>query len=104
MCFSWMRIKIFRYLFFLNFCYSEPTEAIHLLHDLSHVNKPLRITFSEMLTLMSQCQQLDSPLKLKLTGMSHDHTTTLTPIERRQGKGLLSNNPFTILSGIIPGE
>lgn len=64
-----------------------------------------------MLTLMNQCQQLESPLRTKLGGQSQNvhhhhhqhHEATFAPMDRRQGKGLLSNNPFTIFSGIIPG-
>lgn len=102
----------------------DPEDAMQLLHDLSTISRPLAITFSEMMTLMSQCQQLESPLSTANTAVavaSARHRITVAEMERRHNGGsaapnakaaastatgnggLLANNPFTLFSGIIPG-
>lgn len=109
--------------------FSDPEDAKQLLRDLTDVNQPLQINFSEMMILMSQCQQLESPLstttsmavpaaRVRNQASRGGSGITVTAIEQRnQGEpttaraaaqatgngGLLANNPFTLFSGIIPG-
>lgn len=75
---------------------SEPEEAFKLLSNLQDVSRPLLITFTEMRTLMAQCQQIDSQTKF--------HSGTLNSRSMQMGRGILTNNPLTLFSGIIPGE
>ncbi|KAF5283493.1 hypothetical protein FQR65_LT13881 [Abscondita terminalis] len=74
-------------------CFSEPDEVTMALGELKKITLPVYISLTEMLTLMSQCQQLH----LNLHYMSTQEPTA--PVNR----GILSNNPLTLLSGIIPG-
>nr|XP_022916393.1 uncharacterized protein LOC111426203 [Onthophagus taurus] len=72
----------------------EPEEALMALGQLSKFSRPVAISFPEMMTLMSQCQQVDS-------FNSQDRVPSVAP--PNMARGLLSNNPLTLLSGIIPG-
>ncbi|GLV32967.1 uncharacterized protein CBL_08971 [Carabus blaptoides fortunei] len=82
----------------------DPEDAMLLLNELSIVSRPLMVSFTEMVTLMSQCQLVDPPQSAAdVKGNRRDVTAAaagLTPTER---PGLLANNPFTLFSGIIPG-
>ncbi|KAK4874520.1 hypothetical protein RN001_013880 [Aquatica leii] len=71
----------------------EPDEVVTALGELKKIARPVYISLMEMLTLMSQCQQLD----LNLQQMSSKQPTATA------NRGILSNNPLTLLSGIIPG-
>lgn len=75
----------------------EPEEALKSLGELQSISRPIAITFKEMLTLMSQCQQVET-----YNDSSHKETTVRSR-GPGYGKGLLSNNPLTLFSGIIPG-
>lgn len=75
---------------------SEPEDAIKALGDFQQVSRPVAITFKEMTTLMRQCQQVEDG-KTMTNELSKNITTH--PI----GRGILANNPFVLLSGIIPG-
>lgn len=77
------------------FC-SEPEEALKSLGELQKVSRPVAIAFGEMMTLMSQCQQVD-------TNRNHRGRST-SVANPSMARGLLTNNPLTLLSGIIPGK
>lgn len=81
--------------------YSDPEDAMKLLQELSIVSRPLMISFTEMITLMSQCQLVDAPQTADTEGTRRSVPAPgLTATDR---PGLLANNPFTLFSGIIPG-
>ncbi|XP_039961656.1 uncharacterized protein LOC120775514 [Bactrocera tryoni] len=79
-----------------------------LLEGLSKYNRPLRITFEEMLKLMNQCERVD-----KLTyasrnrGKSIDVSASNDSPANNGASNLAANifpkSPFSLLSGIIPG-
>lgn len=73
--------------------FSEPEDAFKLLSNLQDISRPLLITFREMTTLMSQCQEIDTQMK------SNKVNTKSVQV----GRGLSLNNPLTLFSGIIPG-
>ncbi|XP_011187861.1 uncharacterized protein LOC105215569 [Zeugodacus cucurbitae] len=75
-----------------------------LLEGLSKYNRPLRITFDEMLKLMNQCEHVD-----KLTyasrnrGKSIDVTVSNDSSATNLAANIFPKSPFSLLSGIIPG-
>lgn len=88
-----------------------------LLEGLSHYNRPLEIKFDEMLKLMDQCEHVD-----KISYASR-HKAKVENGERSRGGGdpasagatndgvalklatnIFPRSPFSLLSGIIPGE
>ncbi|XP_073834236.1 uncharacterized protein [Musca autumnalis] len=80
-------------------------EGKMLLENLSNYNRPLEITFEEMLKLMRQCERVD-----KLTyasrniGKSADSpSSTETNIALNLAANIFPKSPLSILSGIIPG-
>lgn len=79
--------------------FSDDDEGRKLLQKLSDINRPLKISFKEMIQLMSQCQFIDTQRKPARTEV--DGTT--------QGEGKTGAEPSTvantlpILKGIIPG-
>lgn len=81
-------------MFFFN---SDPEEAFKTLSDLQDISKPLLITFREMRTLMSQCQEIDAQTNFNKGSMSSKKLPGV-------GRGILTNNPLTLFSGIIPGS
>lgn len=85
----------------LNFLcsYSEPEEALKSLGELQHISRPVAITFKEMITLMDQCQEVESYANAHKTKQSTAHSQG-----PGYGRGLLANNPLTLFSGIIPGN
>lgn len=78
-----------------------------LLENLSKYNRPLEITFEEMLKLMRQCEHVDKlTFDARSTGKSVD--VAATPTDATSNVALLASNifpksPLSILSGIIPG-
>ncbi|XP_061716715.1 uncharacterized protein LOC133524607 isoform X1 [Cydia pomonella] len=92
----------------------EDTER--LLRQLGRINRPLGITFPQMIKLMSQCQQVTPRLRKKVEGVeAHPHVTSRGETWREGGAararldnggahaGLLGGSPLTLLQGIIPG-
>ncbi|KAK9737433.1 Phospholipase A2 [Popillia japonica] len=75
----------------------EPEEALKSLGELQKVSRPVAISFPEMMTLMSQCQQVDS-------FRNHRMRSTSSANSANGRSSLLNNNPLTLLSGIIPGK
>lgn len=76
----------------------SPEEVFPSLGELQEIARPVTITFDEMLNLMKQCQQLEDILAHRKL---NENTKNLTLDD--EGRGILSNSPFTLLSGIIPG-
>ncbi|XP_017487901.1 PREDICTED: uncharacterized protein LOC108376224 [Rhagoletis zephyria] len=83
-----------------------------LLEGLSKYNRPLRITFDEMLKLMNQCERVD-----KLTYASRNRAKAIDVNTNNDSSANNNNNgvtnlaanifpksPFSLLSGIIPGK
>lgn len=82
------------------FFFSEPDEALKVLGELKDLARAVYISLNEMLTLMNQCQQLDA-ITSSTGGITDSSTNqSKSPVANR---GLLSNNPLTLFSGIIPG-
>jgi len=73
-------------------------EGSKLLKKLSKINKPLEITFKEMLNLMNQCEIVEKQSQHKIQVRSNDDDKDATFINRQ-----FPNNPFSLFSGIIPG-
>lgn len=84
-------------IFFLFF--SDDREGINLLKKLSSINRPLEITFQDMVKLMSQCQLIDSQYAKQNLSRSNDVAEPNT-----NTKTFFQNNPFSLFSGIIPGD
>lgn len=80
------------------FFYSEPQDTLKALGDYQETLRPVAINFNEMTTLMNQCQQVEESKTI-----SNELVKNITshPIS---GRGILANNPFVLLSGIIPGK
>jgi hypothetical protein len=51
-----------------------------------------------MTTLMKQCQQVEDSKSM------HNELTKNVTSHPIAGRGILANNPFVLLSGIIPGD
>ncbi|XP_055370917.1 uncharacterized protein LOC129605285 [Condylostylus longicornis] len=67
-----------------------------LLDNLAKLNRPLEISFKEMLKLMDQCDTIDkmhAEAMIRRTNQNKDVETT----------GIIPSSPFVIFSGIIPG-
>lgn len=71
-----------------------------LLKQLSKINRPLEIQFTDMLNLMNQCDIVEKQNvkrnQRRSTNLANDEETSKT---FTFGK----NNPFSVFSGIIPG-
>lgn len=72
--------------------FSEPSEVIEVIRNLSMTSRPQVVSFQEMMKLMQQCELLD---KLKMENIHNLPTNTLS-------KGIAAN-PISLLSGILPG-
>lgn len=77
---------------------SEPEQVIKAVGELQHVTRPVPIKFSEMIGLMEQCKQLEDIVDYKTYDEAAKNYTM------SGARGILANNPFTLLSGIIPGK
>lgn len=69
---------------------------------LSKLNKPLEITFKEMLNLMNQCDIVEKQSSHKIQTRSNDNDND-DNIDDTFMNRQFPNNPFSLLSGIIPG-
>ncbi|XP_060522971.1 uncharacterized protein LOC132699973 isoform X2 [Cylas formicarius] len=76
----------------------EPDQYLKVLGDFHSMARPVGITFPEMLTLMDQCKELED---IKHTTKHEEETKNSTSED--QGRSILTNDPFTLLRGIIPG-
>lgn len=79
------------------FVLSEPVQVFDVLGELRDKARPVAISFEEMLTLMNQCKELADAVVLN----KHEETRKNYTADRLEGRGI--KNPFTLLSGIIPG-
>lgn len=70
-----------------------------LLQNLSTINKPLEITFKDMVKLMNQCDIVEKQNELN----RQPHLSKEQRSVDGGGAGLFPQNPFSLLSGIIPG-
>lgn len=61
----------------------------------------MKIGFNEMVKLMSQCEIVDS-LK-SLSSKKKESSKPNVNREIKEQSGIFGNNPFSLLSGIIPG-
>lgn len=104
-----------------NFLYSNDDEGKVLLGKLARINKPLEISFFDMLRLMQQCTQVDKQHELSKRKVSNfealyerntdlndpnvqgDEPVTPKPKESNENRGILSGNPFSLFSGVFPG-
>lgn len=80
--------------------YSEDDEGRKQLHKLAAINRPLEISFKEMVQLMGQCQFLDSQQR------TADTSADGTERDEAKGKGSEPStvaNTLPLLRGIIPG-
>ncbi|XP_030764557.1 uncharacterized protein LOC115888840 [Sitophilus oryzae] len=79
----------------------ETDQYLKVLGELESTARPVGISFLEMLTLMDQCKELDEMSGLiKEPGPGVQNKTTKA-ID--QARSILSNDPFTLFRGIIPG-
>ncbi|XP_045498665.1 uncharacterized protein LOC123696506 [Colias croceus] len=85
-----------------------------LLRHLSRINRPLGITFLQMIKLMGQCQQVTTRLYDQLEGLETGaesnreiwHEEPDAEARLRAGgahAGLFGGSPLSLLQGIIPG-
>lgn len=93
-----------------------------LLRKLSRINRPLQISFGDMLNLMRQCNQVEKnreQSKRKVQGFAalYDRSSDIKEEESdpnvqgdapaveedENNRGLLAGNPFSLFSGVFPG-
>ncbi|CAH0563568.1 unnamed protein product [Brassicogethes aeneus] len=79
----------------------EPEMALKALGDIQHVSKPVGISFKEMLKLMNNCKELEEGELQR--NREEQKQSDKNKNDRMEARGILANNPFTLLSGIIPG-
>ncbi|KAJ8975352.1 hypothetical protein NQ317_000280 [Molorchus minor] len=77
----------------------QSEEIFKVLGELQAVARPVGITFEEMVVLMDQCKQLEDMTYLS----KHEEVSKNRTHRFSEGRGILANNPFSLLSGIIPG-
>lgn len=70
-----------------------------LLQKLSTINKPLEITFKDMVKLMNQCDIVEKQNEIN----RQPHLSKEQRSVDEGGTGLFPQNPFSLLSGIVPG-
>lgn len=81
-------------------CSTEP-EGKALLEDLSKLNKPLEITFQEILKLMRQCEQVD---KINEKSQRRNRGEIIKEQNTNLQSSIFPKSPLSLLNGIIPGE
>ncbi|KAJ8911524.1 hypothetical protein NQ315_000559, partial [Exocentrus adspersus] len=77
---------------------SEPSDIFNALGELQGKTRPVGITFTEMITLMDQCKEMEDMTFINRHKEVLKNGTNNVP----QVRGILGNNPFSLLSGIIP--
>lgn len=77
---------------------SNDEEGQRLLKQLSDLNEPLEINFSEMIKLMKQCDMVE---KLNATNNSVRRDSKR---EADPKQALFPRSPLSLLNGIIPGN
>ncbi|CAO1391345.1 unnamed protein product [Diamesa serratosioi] len=96
-------------------------EGIKLLKKLSNINRPLKVGFKDMVKLMQQCEKVE-----KQHEMTKRKASSFAALYERNGdsnnednsdnennqndaqedentRGILSNNPLSVFSGVFPG-
>jgi secretory phospholipase A2 len=89
-----------------------------LLGKLSRINRPLEISFGDMLKLMQQCNQVDkqrdlikrkgpsySALYERNSDLKEEHDENMQgdePSEENENRGILAGNPFSFFQGVVP--
>ncbi|XP_028175053.1 uncharacterized protein LOC114363513 [Ostrinia furnacalis] len=95
----------------------DEEDTARLLRQLSRINRPLGVTFPQMIKLMSQCQQVEGveasdetrrPLPGAMRGEWRPEGAGENAARARLDAGgahagLLGGSPLTLLQGIIPG-
>lgn len=79
---------------------SNDNEGKKLLAKLSAINRPLQISFKEMVQLMSQCEVVDKQTMLNSETEVGHSVDGATP----GSSGLFPQSPLSLFSGIIPGN
>lgn len=72
---------------------------MRLLQKLSTINKPLEITFKDMVKLMNQCDIVEKQNEIN----RQPHLSKEQRSVDGAGTSLFPQNPFSLLSGIVPG-
>ncbi|KAJ0176380.1 hypothetical protein K1T71_007559 [Dendrolimus kikuchii] len=90
----------------------DEEDTARLLRQLSSINRPLGVTFPQMIKLMSQCQQVDGveiseeSRRVLSSGWREGSGDGAARARLDAGgahAGLLGGSPLTLLQGIIPG-
>lgn len=90
----------------------DEEDTARLLRQLSYINKPLLVTFPQMIKLMLQCQQVEGVEKLEENnGVRDSGWRERGGVGEARARldaggahaGLLGGSPLTLLQGIIPG-
>lgn len=95
-------------IFFSPFIISNDKEGHHLLSKLSSINKPLEITFKEMIQLMNQCDIVDkqwqhAQLSQTYGGSGGGQLSNADSLSSGTSSSIFPQNPLSLFSGIIPG-
>lgn len=96
-----------------NIFYSDDNDGQKFLQKLSQkVNRPLQISFRDMLKLMRQCNQVEENNMVKkiintrsdrLSSNEGEKQTRKVEKNRQQQDTSQQLNPLTILNGVVPG-
>ncbi|CAG9827690.1 unnamed protein product [Diabrotica balteata] len=78
--------------------HKKPEQVMQVLGELKDTARPMMISFDEMVTLMTQCKQLEEGRLMRRNKEVGKNGAELT-IERSTA----SKSPFTLLNGIVPG-
>lgn len=76
---------------------SNDNAGAKLLKQLSKINRPLEIKFAEMLNLMNQCDIVEKQHQKR-------HGNRNTSKSNDDNSFQFKNNPFSLFSGILPGN
>lgn len=103
------------------FTFSNDGEGIKLLKKLSNINRPLKVGFKDMVKLMQQCEKVEKQhemTKRKATSFAalyerngnsnnednlENENSHIDGQEDENTRGILSNNPLSVFSGVFPG-
>lgn len=89
----------------------DEEDTKRLLRQLSSINRPLEVTFQQMVNLMAQCQQVEGVEAQDETGREFNGWREKSSSAAAKARldaggahaGLLGGSPLTLLQGIIPG-
>lgn len=80
--------------------FSTENAGKKLLKQLTKINRPLEITFKEMLNLMNQCDIVE---KQNMKRNDRRHVKPAEEDVSNRASFQFKNNPFSVFSGILPG-